>query len=79
MYKLIIWRFRLKSLELLCVSALYIAFDALTINDITNMLTRFDETRIQLFSISLSVIVLRITIHIVLFGPIENPNFHALN
>ena len=72
---LYIFLYVFKAFELICV--LYVAFDVSRINDVTNMLTQFDETGIQLLSISLSVIVLCITVPILLFGPTQNPSFYA--
>ena len=42
------------------------------------MLTRFDETGIQLLSIFLTVIILCIAIPIFAFGPTENSDFYVL-
>ena len=68
--------FAFKGIELICV--LYVAFDVSRINDITNMLTRFNETGIQLLSILLTVIILCIAIPIFAFGPTEDPDFSVL-
>eukprot|EP01084_Bolivina_argentea_P317240 550023_1 len=57
---------------------LYVALDVSRIKDITNMLTRFDETGIQLLSIFFIVIILCVGMPMYGFGPTEQPDFYYL-
>ena len=57
---------------------IYVALDVSRIKDITGMLTRFDETGIQLLSILCTFSIFIFAIPVFAFGPTEEPDFYYL-